>query len=133
MHKPPTTHSGVRGSVGAAAQTVATTKYSVGTAFENVTGDAYAAITVKSDKAYDFYCFGDESPMTSTAGAGVGTTLGKLLASETGQAINGTATTGPKGKTFFVPIATMRYVLPVVYQASGANAAVTMTYHTFND
>lgn len=133
MHKPSTVNGGVRGAVGTAAQTVPTTKYSIGTSFQNTLGDAYAAITVKCNKAYDFYCFGDADSWASGADAGAGTTYGRLLASETGQVINGTATTGAKGKTFFVPIATMKYILPVVYQAAGADAAVTITYQTFND
>lgn len=133
MHKPSTIQGGVRGSVGSAAQVVPTTKYSIGTAFENKTGDTYAAITVKCNTVYSLYVLGDLVSWASTADAGAGTTYGRLLAAETGQLANGAATTGAKGKTFFVPIATMKYVLPVVYQATGGNAAVTITYQTFND
>lgn len=132
MHKPSTVYGGVKGRVGATGQTVATTKYSIGSSFENKTGDTYVAVTVKCDRAFDFYCFGDDEVMASTD-AGVGGTGAKLLLAETGNPINGTATTGMGGKVFFVPIATMKYVLPVIYQAAGANALVTITYQTFND
>ena len=130
MQKPSTISTGVKG-VSVSAATVATTKYSVATAFENKYGDRYAAITVKCDKAFDFYCFGSGTSIASTADDGP--SAGVLLDSVAGNALNGGATTGKDGKTFFVPIATMKYVLPFIYQAAGSNAAVTISYQTFND
>lgn len=129
MNKPSTVGMGVGGTI--AAQTIATTKYSIATAIRNKYGDRYMAITVKSDKAYDFYVFGNDATFASTADSG--TAAGSLLYSSPANALNGTATTGIDGKTFYVPIATFGFVLPVVYQASGGNAAVTMEYRTFND
>lgn len=129
MNKPSTVGFGTGGTI--AAQTIATTKYSVANAISNKYGDRYIAVTVKSDKAFDFYCFGNDASFASTANSGPA--AGSLLYSAAGNALNGTATTGIDGKTFFVPIATFGFVLPVVYQASGANASVTMEYRTFND
>lgn len=128
MNKPSSVGMGVGGTI--AAQTVATTKYSVATAIRNRYGDRYMAITVKSNRAYDFYVFGNEASFASTD---AGPAAGSLLYSSTGNALNGTATTGIDGKTFYVPIATHGFVLPVVYQASGNDASVTMEYRTFND
>lgn len=132
MMKPNTIAYGVRGTVGSAGQTVATTKYSIGTSFRNKYGDRYARILVKCDKAYDLYVMGDSVPFTSTD-AGIGGTTAGLVYSATGQVINGTTTTGMGGKVFYVPIAGEHYVLPIVYQASGGNALVTISYATFND
>ena len=132
MQKPSSISTGVKGTAVSAA-TVATTKYSVATAFENKYGDRYVAVTVKSNVVYSIYCLGSDTQWSSTADAGAGTTYGKLLGSETGQLATGTATTGGEGKTFYFPCATMRYVLPVLYQATGGNATVTIKYQTFND
>lgn len=130
--KPNTWGHGVSGTIGTAGQTVATTKYSVGNAFYNKYGDRYAAITVKSNKQYDFYVFGDyDASYASTANSG--TADGSLLYSATTQALNGTATTGIDGKTYYVQIAAFRYILPVIVQSSGTDATVTITYRTFND
>jgi hypothetical protein len=129
-HKPSSVATGIpTTAVGAAAQAVVTTKYSVGTAVKNVYGDRYAKITVKSDKAFDLYVFGSR---TSFASVDTGVSAGVLLDTYTGNAANGGATTGPDGKVFIVTIAGNTYVLPVVYQATGANAAVTITVKTFN-
>lgn len=129
MNKPSTVGFGIGGTI--ATQTVATTKYSVANAIRNKYGDRYMAITVKSNRAYDFYVFGNDATFASTANDGAAS--GALLYSATGQPINGTATTGVDGKTYFVPIATYGFILPVVYQAAGADALVTMEYRTFND
>jgi hypothetical protein len=131
--KPSSFGTGVTGTTGTAAQTVATTKYSVGTSFRNRYGDRYAMVTVKSSQAFDLYVFGSTSDSAfSSAANGTGVSSGKLLFKSTGNEANGTASTGPDGKSFWVPIAGFHEVLPIVYQASGSNATVTTMYQTFN-
>jgi hypothetical protein len=131
MQKPNTYLFGVKGTIGTAPQNVATTKYSVGTSFHNKHGDLYMRVTVKSDKAFDLYIFGQDTDAAfSSTDAGVAD--GALLEKFTGCAANGGVTTGIDGQNFNVIIAACKYVLPVVYTATGATAAVSITYHTFN-
>lgn len=126
MHKPSSVATGVRGYIGTAPQTVATTKYSVGTAFQNTYGDRYARVVVKCDKVFTLYIYGSKDSFSSTANDGA--TTGVFIDSYSGHA----ATSG-NGCVFWYPIAGFKYVLPVLYQSSGSNATVTISYSTFNE
>lgn len=126
MHEPSSIRTGTdTTAVGTAGQTVATTKYSVGNAVQNQYGDRVAAILVKCDKAYTFYVYGYTASFASTANSGAAN--GYLLYSSDEDV------TSLDGKVFYVPIAGQAYILPVIYQAAGSNATVTLSVlRTFN-
>jgi hypothetical protein len=130
-HKPSTIGTGTGlTAVGSAGQTVATTKYSVGTAVENFYGDRYAKIEVKSTQAYTLYVLEYDSSFASTANSGAAN--GRLIETYTG-CVAAAAATQPDGQTYYTRISGAKYVLPVLYQASGSDATVTIKVKTFND
>jgi hypothetical protein len=125
-HAPSSWATGVGGTVGAAAQTVATTKYSVHTAAQcphNRYGDRYMRINVVCDNAYTLYVYGSNTAFAS--GADAGAASGNLV--ETFSACAATT-----GATHYARIAGHKYAAPVLYQAGGDNATVTLTFQTFN-
>jgi|SRR5665647_265281 len=122
-----TTGYGVSGAIGTAAQAVVTEKYSVGDSFLNKYGDRYALITVICDNAFTLTVHGSQAEASFASVADTGSAGGALLAT-----FSGSAASALEGTAFYVRIAGMRYVLPVVYQAGGDNAAVTIKYQTFN-
>lgn len=128
MQKPSTWNTGVAGTVGTAAQTVSTTKYSVCSAAlcpKNKYGDRYVRVDVKCDKVFTIYFYGSSSAMLSTTNSG--SDSGKLIVS-----YSGNAATALDGQSFYIPIAGFHYFLPVLYQAAGTDATVTLSYQTFN-
>jgi hypothetical protein len=129
MHKPSSWATGTKGTVGASAQTVATTKYSVHTAVQcpyNRYGERYVRITAKCDNAFTLYLYGSDSAFASGANAGAAT--GELIDTWTGL-----AATALDGTVVYGRIAGFKYFAPVLYQAGGDNATTTLTYQTFND
>ena len=129
MQKPSSWGTGVRGTVGSAAQTVATTKYSVHTAAQcplNRYGDRLVQITAKCDNAYTLYLYGSNEAFAS--GADAGAADGTLI--DTWSAC---AATALDGTCRYGRIAGFKYFAPVLYQAGGDNATVTLTYQTYND
>lgn len=120
---------GVSGTLVSEA-TVPTTKYSVATAFRNEYGDRYAAIRVSSTQPYTLHVLGHDTSFSSTADNGAG--AGRLLTTISGNPANATGI-NPNGITHYVRIAGCRYILPMLYQSSGSNATVTISYQTFND
>ncbi len=127
--KPSSFGTGVSGTTGAAAQTVATTKYSVGTSFRNKYGDRIAAITVKCDNAYTLTVYGGRSDTAFSSSANTGAASGELLP----YTVTGVAASALDGTVHYVRIGGFRHILPVVYQAGGDDATVTITYQTMND
>ncbi len=128
MQKPSSYATGVAATTGTAAQTVATTKYSVGTSFHNIYGDRYDAITVKCDNAYTLYVYGARTLVAFSSVANTGAASGELLTT-----IPGAAASALDGTVHYVRIAGFAQILPVLYQAGGDNATVTITNQTFND
>lgn len=128
MQQPSSFGTGVAGTTGTAAQTVATTKYSVGTSFRNKYGDRYAAITAKCDNAYTLYVYGSRAETAFSSVADTGAASGELLTT-----VSGAAASALDGTVHYVRIAGFRHILPVLYQAGGDNATVTLNYQTFND
>lgn len=128
MSQPPSTTScGESGTIGAASQTVATSKYSIGTSFYNRYGDRYALISVVCDNAFTLTVSGSMAGPSFASVADTGSAAGALLTT-----VSGSAATALEGSAFYVRIAGMRFVLPVVYQAGGDNATVTIKYQTFS-
>jgi hypothetical protein len=127
MQPPSTISTGLNGTIGTAAQVVPTTKYSVGTAFRNKYGDRYMAVTVICDNAYTLYAHGSLTEASFASVADTGSASGALLTT-----VPGAGATTLEGTVHYVRIAGMKWVLPVVYQAGGDNAAVTIKYQTFN-
>jgi hypothetical protein len=128
MQKPNTWRTGVRGTV-VSNTSVSNNNYSAGTSFDNYYGDRYAAITVKSTQACTLYVLGSDSQFSSSASGASG---GQQLTVVTGVPAANTAQS-PDGVTYYVRIAGYRYVLPMVYNASGSSATVTISYRTFNE
>jgi len=122
-----TTGYGASGTIGTPSQTVATGKYSAGSSFYNRYGDRYALITVVCDNAFTLTVHGSPPGPSFASVADTGSAAGALLAT-----FSGAAASTLEGTAFYVRIAGMRFVLPVVYQAGGDNAAVTIKYQTFS-
>lgn len=126
--KPSSYATGVKGTVGASAQTVATTKYSVHTAAQcpkNQYGDRYVVVTVICDNAYTLYMYGHSVAFAS--GADAGAAAGVLI-----DTVSGAAATALNGTAHYFKIAGFKYFAPVLYQEGGDNATVTLNYQTFN-
>lgn len=125
MHSPNTFSTGKAGTIGASGQAIVTEKYSVGSAFHNQYGDRYALITVVCDNSFTLTVRGSSNSFASVSDTGA--SAGALLAT-----FSGAAASALDGTAFYVRIAGMRFVLPVVYQAGGDNATVTIKYQTFS-
>ena len=106
--------------------TVATTKYTVGTSV-NTRGQRYARIKVKCDTVFTLYGWGHTASFASAAGNAP--TTGCAITSETKSAC---AATTADGNIFYMRCAGNQYFLPLLYQASGGNATVTMTVSFFD-
>ena len=108
------------------AATVATTKYTVGTAV-NTKGKKYVRVTVKSDKVFTLYGWGHTDPFSSAGGNAP--TTGCAIPSNTSTACPATAA---DGSIYYMRCAGNYYFLPLVYQASGGNATITVTAEPFD-
>lgn len=107
-------------AVGPAAQTVATTKYSVGTAIAT-NGCRYVAVLVKCNTNFTLYGWGKSTSFASAGGNSP--TTGMEISSAT---VTGAAATSADGRVYYMRCAGNAYFLPLLYQASGGSATVTL-------
>jgi hypothetical protein len=126
MHPSNTLFFGTKSAVGTAGQTVATTKYSVGTAVRNKYGERWCRVIIKTTQPGVLYFYGHDESFASVANTGP--SAGTFIDSETIA-----APTALDGTAYWFPCVAFAYILPVFYQASGSDATVSHDVATFND